>query len=306
MDLLAIATAFLEPYTRNANTGNCYEIFVGLNFLRYMGLDSLTTLEPLFAKIKTCNTPSKIDAAIAASCPTGTGLVVRGKKVVNLRNVTQDDGDGGTGDIVLVFENASELSVSVCAGKVKRDGSVDKCLSNPTCSRYGCTEEDILKFKQIGTDAVPIYKAEMTKTYGEAEAAWARKPSQAAVKACSSVAIMAADRFNDFDTSEKSTRMSDLLYIGDVAKPADILCVVDDKFKKYTLFNIGPSKIALVNPTLKAEGIWLKMMIDGKEVGKTQVKFNNGVYHKGKTSSICSSWNATCHMDKVFTLTRLS
>jgi hypothetical protein len=303
MDLLAIATAFLEPYTSNANTGNCYEIFTGLNFLRRMGLDSLIPLEPLFTKIKTCNTPSKIDAAIAACGPVGTGLTVRGKKVVNLRNVTQDDGDGGTGDIILVFEDISELSVSVCAGKVKRDLSVDKCLSNPSSSRYGCNGEDTAKFKRVEADTVPLYKAEMTSKYGTTETTWARKRSQAAVTACSSVATITASRFNGFDSSERSKRMSDLLYIGDVAKPADILCVVDDKFKKYTLFEIGLSKIALVNPILVAEGIWLKMMVDGKEVGKTQVKFNNGVYHNGKTSSICSSWNATCHMDKVFTLT---
>jgi hypothetical protein len=305
MDLLAIATAFLEPYTRNANTGNCYEIFTGLNFLRRMGLDSLILLEPLFTKIKTCNTPSKIDAAIAACGPVGTGLTVGGKKVVNLRNVTQDDGDGGTGDIVLIFEDASELSVSVCAGKVKRNGSVDKCLSNPSCNRYGCTEDDILNFKKVAADAIPIYKAEMTTKYGADEAAWTRKSSKAALAACSSVATMAATRFNGIELSGRSTRMSDLLYIGNVAKPADILCVVDDKFKKHTLFHIGSSKITLANPTLVADGIWLKMMVDGKEVGKTQVKFNNGVYHNGKTSSICSSWNATCHMDEVFSLTPL-
>jgi hypothetical protein len=99
--------------------------------------------------------------------------------------------------------------------------------------------------------------------------------------------------------------MSDLLYIGDVSKPADILCVVDDEFKKYNLFDIGESKIALRNPTLVAEGIWLKMLVDSKEVGQTQVKFNNGVYHKGKTSSISTSWNATCHMDMVFNLSPL-
>jgi len=305
MDLIAIATAFLEPYTRNANTGNCYEIFTGLKFLRRMGLDSLTPLDALFTQIKACNTASKIDAAIAACGPVGTGLIVHGKKVVNLRNVTQDDADGATGDIVLIMEDGEELSVSVCAGKVKRDGSVDKCLSNPSCSRYGCTDDDILTFKKTAADAVPIYKAEMTTKYGTNEAAWARKSSQAAVVACSSVATMTAARFNGIELSRRSTCISDLLYIGDVTKPADILCVVDDKFKKYTLFDIGQSNITLANPTLVAEGIWLKMLVDGKEVGKTQVKFNNGVYHKGKTSSICSSWNATCHMDKVFNLTLL-
>jgi hypothetical protein len=48
------------------------------------------------------------------------------------------------------------------------------------------------------------------------------------------------------------------------------------------------------------------MLVAGTEIGKTQVKFNNGVYHKGKTSSMLSSWNATCRMNKAFTLVPLT
>jgi hypothetical protein len=307
MDILAIATAFLEPYTRNTNTGNCYEIFTGLNFLRRMGLDSLTPLDALFTQIKACNKKhaSKIDDAIAACGSVGTGLTVHSKKVVNLRNVTQDDGDGGTGDIILIMEDGEELSVSVFEGNIKPDGSVDKCLSNPTCKRYGCTEDDIVIFKKTAADTVPIYKAEMTTKYGADEEAWYRMSSQASETACSSVATITATRFNGLDASDRSTRISDLLYIGDITKPADILCVVNDKFKKYTLFDIAPSNITLANPTLVADGRWLRVMVDGREIGKTQVKFNSAIYSKGKTSPIHSSWNAWCHMDKVFNLTPL-
>ena len=36
-----------------------------------------------------------------------------------------------------------------------------------------------------------------------------------------------------------------------------------------------------------------------------QVKFNNGVYHKGKTSSLITSWNSTFFLSDLFTMTPL-
>ena len=306
--LSALAKTVLAPYAKNGNTGNCYEIFFALDVLRSMGLmdADLDGLAGLLGQIKAANqrTADKIDVALAQirSRATGAGCVVAGQTVVGLRNVTQDDNDGGTGDIVLCLASGRELAVSIFAGKVKRDGAIEKCLSNPTCSRYGCTEDDLVAFKGIAAAAVPAYKKEMTDKYGADEAAWNRKPSSAAVKACSAVAAATAARFNALPAAERVARFQDLTRCSNGGKPADMLCVVNPNCKKYALFNIIKSNIDGGAVSVRADQFWLYMTVNGQEVGKTQVKFNNGVYHKGKTSSIISSWNASCYMNKVFTL----
>ena len=309
--LSALASAVLSPYAENGNTGNCYEIFFALDVLRSMGLTDadLDGLAGLLNRIKAANlrTADKIDVALTLirSRPVQAGgCMVAGQAVIGLRNVTQDDNDGGTGDIVLCLASGRELAVSIFAGKVKRDGAIEKCLSNPTCSRYGCTDTDVAAFKGIAAAAVPEYKKEMTLKYGADEEAWNRKPSAAAVKACSAVAAATAARFNALPAAERLARFQDLTRCSNGGKPADMLCVVNPNCKKYALFNIVKSNIGATasGVSVRADQFWLYMTVDGQEVGKTQVKFNNGVYHKGKTSSIISSWNASCYMNKVFTL----
>ena len=159
-EMTSLATNVLSPYTKNANTGNCYEIFFALDFLRRMGLTDadLDSMAGLFTTIKAVNhlTAEKIDLSITTvrARPVGAGYSIGGHKVVALRNVTQDDGDGGTGDIVLCLADSTELSVSIFAGRKKRDGTIEKCLSNPTCARYGCTDADKERFKEVASQAV--------------------------------------------------------------------------------------------------------------------------------------------------------
>jgi len=59
-------------------------------------------------------------------------------------------------------------------------------------------------------------------------------------------------------------------------------------------------------PTLRADGVFLLLENGGKIIASTQVKFNNGVYHKGVESSIRTSWNATCCLSDLFTMTAIS
>ena len=312
IDMVALANDILLPYTKNANTGNCYEIFFALNILRILGLTDVNfdSLVALFTAIKAANqrTAEKIETSIATVRirPVGSGCSIGGHKVVGLRNVTQDDGDGGTGDIVLCLDNDTELSISIFAGKIKRDGTIEKCLSNPTCIRYGCTDIDQEKFKKVASQAVTDYKKEMTNKYGSNEEVWNRKPSDAAVSAAASVAADTAKRFNSLTPIDRQTRFQDLMRINGGAKPADMLCLVNPNCKKYSLFNIVKSNINGGDVLVRADSFWLCMSVNGIEVGKTQVKFNNGVYHNGKTSSLLTSWNASCYMNKVFTLEPVS
>jgi len=310
--MLSIAQKVLAPFARQHNVGNCYEFYTALQVLRVMGLSDADhgALKPLVGEIAAMNSRSaeKFTATYERllTKPAGAGAAVGGVRVVDMRNVTQDDGDGGTGDLMLVLANGAEKSISVCEGKKKRDGSIEKCLSNPTCRRFGCDDSDVQQFKQIEAAAVVAYKAEMLAKYGADEAAWpSRKPTKAACDATSAVAAATCAKFMGFSEVRKAEVMKDLLRVSVEAgsKPADLLCVVNDKCTAHLLFEIrGLAAGCVWTPRLVVEDYWLNMYLGDAYIGRTQVKFNNGVYHKGKTSSLTSSWNATAVMNKVFDL----
>lgn len=70
-------------------------------------------------------------------------------------------------------------------------------------------------------------------------------------------------------------------------KPADYLALVDKTklVSRFFRFDRLTTDTAW-DPTLVAKGINLIVQNAGKEICSIQVKFNNGVYHNGKTSSL--------------------
>jgi len=235
--------------------------------------------------------------------PVGSGLVFDSHTIVGIQCATQDD-SVGTGDIVLLTSDDKRLTVSICQGTVKRDTSVEKCLTNPSSTRFGCTKEDIEEFKRIEKDAVVDYKAFMTVKYGEDEAVWpSRIATTVATDACSKVSAIVEKRFTSFTEDEKKTICTSILQIKDNKSPADYLAVVNKETNivQYFQFDQVPS-VNTWSPRLIANGIFLEFYNGEKFIGKTQVKFNNGVYHKGKTSSICTSWNSTFLLTDLFKL----
>lgn len=310
ISLLAIATDVLKPYTKNSNTGNCYEVFVLLKLLRIMGLSDtdFDALEPLFDSICACNTKptskAKLTAAIQAArkCNVGTGLRYKNDVVIGLRNVTQDDTDGCTADIILCLASGTQVGLSIFQGAVKKNKTVEKCLTNPSFHRFGCTTEDGQQIDSLASCAVKEYNQEMTERCGPEKAAWKRKKSKAAIQACTKTACLTANRFNSLSHEDKEKTMRNLLRVENDSKPADCLCVVDDKFRFFTLFDILDCTLTECQSIqLRADGIYLVMEVNGKPISKTQVKFNNGI-----ESSLKSSWNFTCYMDKVFTLNKIT
>ena len=310
--ILPIAQDALTPFAKQKNTGNCYEFYTALYFLRQMGLtdDDCIILGPLIVEISNTNAKSsaKIMSTFKNMCakPVGKGLVINNVSVISLRNVTQSDDDGGTGDLILVFANGTEKSVSVCEGQRKKNGDIEKCLSNPTCRRFGCDDDTVTQFKNIANDAVPKYKAEIAAKYGPDETKWpqSRFKSKAQPEACSTVASIVCTKFNALAKGLKVAIMEDLLRISAGTKPADMLCIVKNDCSSHSLYEIRGVKPDLVwSPRFETANYYLNMYLGDIQIGRTQVKFNNGVYHKGKTSSLTSSWNATAIMSKVFDLT---
>jgi hypothetical protein len=307
-----IAQKVLSPYARNHNTGNKYEIQIIFHILRKMGLtnDMLDGLTPLMASIKARNSrygaATYIDA-VTTHCrtlPVGTEFILDSRRIVDLRNTTQDDGDGKTADLIAIMDSGTQLGISICgAGAGRKDSRVEKCLSNPSAARLGATKADITAIKALQAQAVTDYKAYMTAMYGASEAAWPdRLKTDVAVTAATGAARITADRFTTLPDEQKIAIFRDLLRIDEVStKPADYLACAAD-VKTQVFYKFGDPVFPHWAPRVVADGIWLHMYNCDTVIGRIQVKFNNGVYHKGKTSSLCSSWNFTVNLRDIFAL----
>jgi hypothetical protein len=306
--IAVIAAEVLEPFATNQNTGNRYEMAVAFHVLRQMGLTDadLDGLEGLLDRIRALNDLGSL-MSVVRTWPVGTGFTVDGVRIVDLVNVTQSDGLGKTGDLLLVTADKRRLSLSVCGGTAKRSGTVSKCLTNPTAKRFGCTAADVARFNERAAAAVTAYKAEFVAKYGADESVWpTRVATAAATDACTDVAAWTAERFAGLESDLQMRIVRDLLRIDDASVlPADYLAVVDIKTFKCAFYKFGAPQFAVWAPSVRAEGIWLKIYNQESEIGKVQVKFNNGVYHHGKTSSIHTSWNVTFNLTDVFRLKAL-
>ena len=313
MNFTDIFLSALLPYTKQHNTGNVYEIAVALKLMRQMGMPNSILDEQSDVINKICTENVKDELKIHGlftdirKQPVGTGLVFDGLKVLNVESVTQSDNVGGTGDLILHTTTGTK-SLSVFDGEVtKKDNKIKKCLTNPSCTRFKCNKEDIEKFKAIGLSAIPAYKEYMCKQYGADEAKWPTslrgKPNPIAIKPCSEVAALVASQFALFSSDIKKEVFEDIMRIKGTEKPADYLAVVNPKTMDIQYFHFGDVLVDR-NATMKLEanGIYLCFKLGDRIIGKTQVKYNDGIYRKGKTSSITSSWNSTFVLNDLFTM----
>jgi hypothetical protein len=312
-----IAIRALAPYAAgNSNTGNVYEIAFALTAIRQMGRlpnAVLDALAPYFATIRTHN-PKFTEAVVAhiRALPAGTGLSLDGQPVTDIRSVTQDDGDGGTGDFVFVLTDGTERSISVEEGApAAATGAIHKCLSNPTCKRLGCTPAMIDSFKAIAATAVEEFKAEMTVRFSADPATWpARTKSEAQRKAVAAVAAATVANYNALPQTTQAALLSDLLRVSDSPRPADYLALVKKGTWTISLWKWGDLRINPADYRLRVEGDYAVFVHRdiGTPIGKTQIKFNNGVYKRQadgtwQSSSLTSSWNGGFCITDCFTMT---
>lgn len=313
--ILDIMVTALRAYLTNKNTGNCYEIATILWIGRRMGLtpESYDKLAPFVSNIAAYNNKAtaKIHAAFNAlrALPTGTGFSLDGSQVVDLKNATQDD-SVGTGDIIAICADGSRKTISICDAYGDRPGDLRKCLKNPTCKAFGCSDTDITTFKATATAARAAYVAEMTRDYGPDQTLWKRKPSDAARTACSAVATKTATVFNALPVDERRQRIKALFH-SNMNKPADYLAMVRSDWTPSFYRWDSPASLGSTavpdsaEPVVRVSGIYLLVYLSpdptaARPVALVQVKFNNGV-----NSAIHSSWNAVVHLERVFTLTAL-
>ncbi len=115
------------------------------------------------------------------------------------------------------------------------------------------------------------------------------------------------------ETSKQASIMEDILCVKDGSKPADYLVLISKDLKKESMWSFGSLKISPSDYKLDVRGDYLEVChkTTSDVIGRTQVKFNNGVWKKSKkdgkwkTSSATSSWNGTFMLNKVFHMTRV-
>jgi hypothetical protein len=320
--LYPIAHRVLHPFTKNANTGNAYEIITYLEDLRRMGLTDadLEALAPLLDDI--CRTNHKSGAAekIRAAAtrvrdsPPGAGLTLHGKRVIDLLNVSQDDEHGDTADKIFVLEDRTEWGESIVGcyqnSHAQTLQSIKKCISNPTAKRLGCTQEDIALFQRIGREAIEPHCEEMRALYGPDQAAWpSRIKTRASLAAQQQVAALTARRFQSLSDEEKCARIDDLLKTKPGRLPAHLLRIVDKDGTCSHSYELAPKDLLREKPRMVADGVFLRMYFgqgtskgtsqgtsqgtskgskeankeEEKEIGYIQVKYNNGCWHYSTT-----------------------
>lgn len=307
--LVQIAKNVLSSYTTNSNTGNIYEMTVCLTILRRMGLsnDMIAELHELFTTIRTRNhkDADRINMMLQTiqQQVVGNGCSIEGEQIIHLVNVTQDDTAGNTGDILLVTKTGKTYALSIQEGKPKRGGIIEKCLSNPTAKRFGCSDKQIESIKNIRDESIPLYKKEMVDTYGSDESLWYRKKSKVAVQTCSNVASLVKEQFDSLPSDTQCQIVQDILHCKKDVKPADYLAMVNKKDFSIKFFKFSSCQITSWAPNIKADGIYLDIYAnETQKIARVQVKFNNGIWHNGETSSLTSSWNVSCNLTDMFAM----
>jgi hypothetical protein len=302
--VLEITKNALAPFANQQNTGNVYEIRVILEFARRMGLsnDDLDSMSSLFEIIESRGKGNEGTIEIAPKIreiAVGNGLRFGGKTIVNMRNLTQSDGDGGTGDLMLIADDGKEISISVTGSDRMSEGKLEKCLSNPSYKRYGC-EEDKAELERIN-DASPLQKEnELVAKFGEDRSTWPkvkRIKTDTAVNACNAVVKLAIQRFNTFTDEKKRELMNDIHLLH--KSPADYLAIVTRNGVHY--YKFGPNRMDknTWTPRLVERSVYIDVYNGETLVSSTQVKFNNGV------GSGLKKWNLYAKLNSLYIMMKM-
>jgi hypothetical protein len=321
MDLPAIATEACKGFLqqKKGNVGLIYEIATLFNSLRAMGLtnnnlDALSsTINSLYTKMDKKNSEKLRQWFMSLrEKSVGAGYSIEGKKVVNIRNTTQTGDDAGIDDLIFMLEDSSEIRLSVHCGSVHKDGTIKKCVSNPTSRRFGIDEDLYQKIKQMGKDTKEPYIKEMTARSPD-PSTWKNlkgddKKTNASINTCSRIAELVVEKFLTLPPAEQQRIIQDLMRITSGKPPCDYSIIVSEDLSSIRLFEVPSVKIDTSTITLKASGVFIKFVgSDNKVIGSTQVKFNSGVWHEKKNgkwsdSAVHTSWDSVCNLTDLFAM----
>jgi len=300
-EILKIAKKVLKEYTRQHNIGNVYEIYTILSLLRKMGLsdDNIDEIKPtleLIEKQGKGNIRTLLLIPIIKKMPLQNELWFDAHKIIDMMCLTQDDDTGGTGDIILITEDKKQLSISIRGGSMPRNNILNKVV-NPSCSNYGCLEEDVESIKAIEKESLIKYK----KKNGDDKSKWPKREKKCSIKigASQEVSKLYEKRFDTYDVETKRKFMNPIHHIN--KKPADYICLVNIKFTSCGYFRIGQCKINKDTwiPRIQTNSVFISVFDKDILVSRTQVKHNNGI------DSSMRKWNVNLVVSNLYDVTKL-
>lgn len=123
---------------------------------------------------------------------------------IGLLNLTQNDGDGGTSDISILYQDGTKSNYSV----TQWTGKVRKCIRNPSPMHlYNLQKHKKYiekENKKVYDSAVIIAK----KTHGEAPSyEWKRRKFLPVAVFTEKLARMSSEEWNEFTPYEKRSRL---------------------------------------------------------------------------------------------------
>ena len=300
-EILKIAKKVLTPYTEQQNTGNVYEIYTILSLLRKMGLTD-TNIDELKSMLEVIEARGAGNKGvlqfipIIKKMPLQNELWFDGHKIINMVCLTQEDNIGGTGDIMLNTEDGKELSISIREGAIPKNNILNKVV-NPSCSKYGCSIEDVNSIKAIEKESLIEYK----KKHGDDKSKWPKRENKCPVKigACMKAVELYTKRFDTYEGETKRKIMNDIHHINE--KPAHYICLVNKKFTSCGYFRIGNCKINKDTwvPRIQTNSVFISVFDKDNLVSRTQVKHNYGI------ESSMRKWNVSLVVSNLYDITKL-
>jgi hypothetical protein len=173
----------------------------------------------------------------------------------------------------------------------------------------------VADFKKAEMVAVDEFKAEMSTKHGADMNIWPKRVKTTAQnKAITYIATKTCDHFNSLPVVTQKSILEDVMGVSGGDKPADYLGLVPTNLKRFSLWSFGALKVNPADYHLCLKGDYLMVVSRADSsvvIGKTQVKFNNGVLNKGKDgvrrpSSATSSWNGNFTLSKVFEMRKVA
>ena len=265
---------WLESFAGNKNTGNKYEIPVGIHILVDNGLDEKDNI------------------------PTELGMNLNNEKkhvfpgLQGIRNLTQNDAVGGTGDVELVFADRSNYwSIT----QYKKN--LEKCMHNAGRGMYNIVIDEALKKEnEIAFENSKKWKQDK---HGPISKEWkkGRDKIPYVTSLNEKIAQKAADNWIEFTVEEQVDKIKQIIDVDDDGNPKTkgiIFASANDGIKTiYTWTRKVEDMtkcVSVINEAaLKRPGgkIYVYHYITGTDWKKTwfiktQIKHNNGIINYGK------------------------
>lgn len=299
IDVINNIEAWIKSFDGNHNTGNHYEIKVGISFLEMAGLDKIQKTHPYFV----ISNPSIYEKKNGCD------------KMIGLYNLSQKDTISGTSDIGIVYNSGKMQYYSI----TKWSGSFNKCMCNPSPVKTYNMEKYISYIESETKNVFIMSKKYLAQTYGKTpNAKWKRKKISIVTQFIQKLAELASYEWNLFPVDRKLCALRKILdlSIEDANQSMGVIFFdkKDNKIRGIYKWKLIINLVDYLDST--CDGIYIyhhKNNNRSEWIIRTQAKYNNGAIEglnersqwKIKPGKPVSSWNCVANMKKIFDLSEV-